>query len=249
MTGLESSAEPEAHREEAVRKWLEPGVRIYNGGYAGSGTICYYDKESNLAWIISCAHLFNSPNENKVTLEVFYKNNEKLDAPQKFTGDVVAVKIGGYENDISIITFTPDWEPNYFPISPVTYEYVKDTVLYSVGCDSASEVACYFVKVERIDKAFLVTRENSPRKGRSGGGLITEDGWYVGICVRTSDVSGNGVGFFVYLENIHKFCRENNLEWLCGVNKKDTNSLLKIIPIVDRLSPQGVYPPDYIPVP
>ena len=249
IDNIVSLAAPEPHREEAVRKYLAPGVRIRNGNISGSGTVCYYDKQKNLAWIISCSHLFRSSSEKQVIIEFFYKNDEKLSSPAKYTGDVVAAKINGYEDDISIISFTPDWQPTYFPIGKADYNYQPGKMLYSVGCDSASEVAAYFVKVVALERAFLATRENSPRPGRSGGGLITEDGWYVGICVRTSDVSGNGTGYFVHLSTIHSFCKSNNLEWLLSVEKSNSNSLLKSIPIVDRNGPQGVYPPDYVPIP
>jgi hypothetical protein len=241
---LFTNATPEEHREEAVQKWLGPTLRISNGG-VGSGTICYYDKEKKLAWIISCGHLFSSPEEKHVTLEVFYKNGKKLDSPEKFSGDVVAAKINGYEDDLSLITFTPNWEPDYFPIAQ-EYTYVSGTTLYSCGCDGATEPACYFVKVD-TEKQLLVTRENSPRPGRSGGGLFSEDGFCVAVCVRTSDRSGNGLGYFVTLTQIHAFCKLHNVEWLCSVGKK--NALLQSIPIIDRNSQQKVYPPDYIPSP
>lgn len=126
-----STAAPEAHRDEAVRKWLAPGMRIRNGGVSGSGTICYYDKEKNLAWVISCSHLFRSSSEKQVTLEFFYKNEEKLTAPQAYKGTVVAAKINGYEDDISIITFTPDWHPSYFPIGKADYKYEPGATLHT----------------------------------------------------------------------------------------------------------------------
>lgn len=126
---------------------------------------------------------------------------------------------------------------------------VLHCTLHSVGCDHASEVADYFVKVIGLERSFLATRENSPRPGRSGGGLITEDGWYVGICVRTSDVSGNGTGYFVHLNTIHAFCKANNVEHLLNVEKLQKHHFLLTIPIVDRNGPQKTYPPDHIPVP
>lgn len=248
-SNIVSAIAPEAHRDESVKKWLAPGMRIRNNDISGSGTICYYDKEKNLAWVISCSHLFRNESERQVTLEFFYKNEEKLASPQSYRGTVVAAKIRGYEDDISIITFTPDWNPSYFPIGKIDYKYEPGKILNSVGCDHASEIANYFVKVIGLERSFLATRENSPRPGRSGGGLITDDGWYVGICVRTSDVSGNGVGYFVHLNTIHKFCKENGLEHLLNVEKIQKHHFLLTIPIVDRNGPQKIYPPNYIPIP
>jgi S1-C subfamily serine protease len=228
-----STSSPEAHREAAVRKWLSPSMRIRNGG-SGSGTICYYDKEKNIAYVISCSHLFRSESEKQVTLEFFYKNEEKLPEVRKYTGDVVAAKINGYADDISIIKFTPDWHPSYFPIGKDNYKYEPGKKLYSVGCDSAGEVAAYFVKVIGLERSFLATRENSPRPGRSGGGLITEDGSYVGICVRTSDVTGNGVGYFVHLNTIHAFCKANKLDFLLNVDPIQRHHFLLTSPVEAR---------------
>lgn len=229
--GIVSATVPEPHREEAVRKWLAPSMRIRNVGVgSGSGTICYYDSEKNIAYVISCSHLFRSASEKQVTLEFFYKNEEKLPEVRKYTGDVVAAKINGYVDDISIIKFTPDWHPSYFPIGKVDYKYEPGKKLYSVGCDTASEVAAYHVKVIGLERSFLATRENSPRPGRSGGGLLTEDGYYVGICVRTSDTSGAGIGYFVHLNAIHSFCKANGLDFLLNVDRIQRHQFLLTSP-------------------
>lgn len=245
--GVTTSATPEPHREESVKKWLIPSVRIRVPGAAGSGTICHYDRSTNTAYVISCAHLFKK-GDSKATIEVFYKNEQKLASPARFNAKVLSFKVGYYADDISFMSFQPDWVPQtWFPIAPVDTNINTGTKYYSCGCDGASEVACYFVKPQGIDGAFLATRENSPRPGRSGGGLMDEDGWFVGICVRTSDVNGNGTGYFVHLKTIHDYCNSNSLSFLLKVNRP--NELLRMIPIVDRDSIQGSYPPNYIPVP
>jgi hypothetical protein len=242
-----SASAPTPNRDESVKRWLIPGVRVRVPGAAGSGTICHYDRNTNTAYVISCAHLFNR-GDTKATIEVFYKNDKKLDTPAKFDAKVVSFKVGYYADDISIMSFTPDWTlSTWFPIAPVNRSISTGETYFSVGCDGASEVACYFVKPMGIDGSFLSTKENSPRPGRSGGGLIDKDGWYVGICVRTSDVSGNGTGYFVHLKTIHDYLNANNLSFLLSVQRP--NDLLRMIPIVDRNSQQGTYPPDYIPVP
>ena len=237
---------PEPHRDESVKKYLIPSVRIRVPGAAGSGTICAYDRQKKTAYVISCAHLYDGVTK-PTTIEVFYKNDQKLDTPARYTATVVSFKKSYYGDDISFLSFQPDWEPHtWFPIAPVDHPVPNNETLFSCGCDHASEVACYFVKPMGIDGAFLATKENSPRPGRSGGGLIDKEGWYVGICVRTSDVSGNGTGYFVHLRTIHDYCQQNNLTWLLNVQRP--NDLLRMIPIVDRIERQGTYPPNYVPV-
>jgi hypothetical protein len=90
----------------------------------------------------------------------------------------------------------------------------------------------------------LVTTENSPRPGRSGGGLMTEN-FYVGICWGTSSYSGDGNGFFTPLSTIRQYNKQNGYGWLNEVNI----SWARMIPIKDRNNPQGEYPKDYIPLP
>lgn len=238
---------PEPHRGEEVRKWLIPSVRIRVPGAAGSGTICHYDKEKNIAYVVSCAHLFN-PGDTTATIEVFYKNEKKLPSPQKYKAKVLSFKVGYFGDDISFMSFEPDWVPlTWFPIASENHPVATNVRYYSCGCDGASEVACYYVKPQGIDGAFLATRENSPRPGRSGGGLMDANGWYVGICVRTSHVDGSGTGYFVHLRTLHDYCRKNNLGFLLNIPLP--NDVLRKMPIVDKTEPQGTYPINYVPVP
>jgi hypothetical protein len=217
---------PEPQRDDAVKKFLIPSLCIYNNGIIGSGTICYYDAKNNVAYVLSCAHLFYAENNN-VIVEAFYHNDKKLTTPKKYVGEIVAIKIDGYEDDIAVVKFTPDWKPVYFPISKITYRYRYNSVLNSVGCDTNSEVANYYVKVYNLKTSFLITYENSPRPGRSGGGLITNDGFIVGICARTDAVDGTGRGYYVHIVTIHKFCMDNELEFLLNNNKNQEIPLRK----------------------
>lgn len=245
--GLTSSFVPEPHRDESVKKYLIPSVRIRVPGAGGSGTICAYDKNTKIAYVVSCAHLYEGLLK-PTTIEVFYKNDKKLETPAKYAATVISFKKDFYGDDISIMSFKPDWElQNWFPIAPLTYKIPMNERLYSVGCDSLTEVACYFVKPIGFDGPFLATQENSPRRGRSGGGLIDKDGYYVGICVRTSDVSGNGTGYFVKLETIHDYCNKNGLSWLLRIDLP--NNVAQTIPIIDRNESQGNYPSNYVPIP
>lgn len=245
--GLTSNFAPQPNRDDSVKKYLVPSVRIRVPGAGGSGTICAYDKATKTAYVISCAHLYEG-SVKPTTIEVFYKNDQKLSTPAKYTATVISFKRNYYGDDISFMTFKPDWEiQTWFPIAPLNHPIPMRERLYSCGCDNLTEVACYFVKPIGSDGPFLATQENSPRPGRSGGGLIDKDGWYVGICVRTSDVSGNGTGYFVQLKTIHEYCLQNNLAWLLKVERP--NTAIQIIPIVDRNEPQGTYPPNYVPFP
>jgi hypothetical protein len=152
--------------------------------------------------------------------------------------------------DYSLLCFTPDWQPTYFPIAQVNKSLPAGTRLHSTGCDGAGEVAHYDVEVVGMRGRDLVTMKNSPRRGRSGGGLISDDGYYVGICWGSTDVTtGSGVGLFTPLPVIHEGFGKNGYGRLLGASQPPGEVSGFVIPVIDRNNPQGVYPKDYIPVP
>ena len=249
---------PEEQRGPEVRKWLAPGLKIRVSGASGSGTIVYYNPEDGYAYVQSCGHLWNgnmSAEEGlrkKLTCKVitWYHNEEKLSGEREYPAEVLY-----YSNDrgrdVSLLRFRPDWKPNYFPIAPEDYRFREGMHFHSVGCDGGREIAHYDVIYVGMKDGGgsewpdLVTTKNSPRPGRSGGGLTSSDGYYVGICWGTSDFNGGGNGFFTPLKTIRHYNERNGYGWLNDIG----HSLARKIPIMDRNNPQGSYPRDYIPLP
>lgn len=242
---------------EEYLKWLQVSVRIHVEGASGSGTIIHYDG-NEWAYIQSCGHLWGNMQNNmtseeglkrKITCKIvaFYQNGKKLLQPKTYSAEVLYYNnLGGPGggSDCSLLRFKPDWAPNYIPIAPDNYEIRPGTRFHSTGCDGGSEAANYDVKLIETDGAHFVTTENSPRPGRSGGGLM-DDNYYIAICWGTSDKSGNGVGYFTPLKTIRKLNDKNGYGWLNEIS----SSLARKIPIRDRNNPQGNYGKDYIPLP
>jgi hypothetical protein len=252
-----SKMAPIEQRDESVRKWLAPGVKIGVRGASGSGTIVYFDPKDNTAYVQSCGHLWNgnmsgteAKSRNlKCEIIIWYQNEKKIPQTKTYEGTVLYY-CNDRGRDSSLVKFTPDWVPDYFPIAPEGYPLKKDQQLHSVGCDGAREVAHYEVSVVGYQAARgsyqdLITKNNSPRPGRSGGGLMDDEGYYVGICWGTSDKSGNGIGLFTPLVTVRNQNKINGYDWL---NEVGLNPVRRI-PIKDRNNPQGQYPPDYIPTP
>lgn len=267
-----SGAAPIEQRDPEVRRYLAPSLKIQVTRASGSGTIIYYNPDDGYAYVQSCGHLWpgNMTAEEGKTrkieceVETWYKNEEKLSGTKKYKAEVL-----WYSNtrgqDSSLLRFKPDWVPSYFPIAPENFPTPPGTKLHSCGCDGGREVAHYEVEVVGEEPANnrplrglfrnrvadtpgswmdLVTRNNSPRPGRSGGGLMSND-YYVGICWGTSDVSGNGIGLFTPLATVRYMNEKNGYGWLNDVG----SSPARKIPIVDRNGPQNKYPADYIPLP
>lgn len=239
---------PIEQRDKEFANFLSASVKIRIRGSSGSGTIFYYDHIENWAYVISCGHLWSGnskydPDERKEKAEIIvWFNEEKLSESKSYEAEVLFYSNDrGY--DCSCMRFKPDWIPNYYPIAPVNYEIKKGEELNSLGCDGGSEVARYAVKFVEYRGEDLITEKNSPRPGRSGGGLITDSGWYVGICWGTSDTtSGNGIGYFTPLNSIHKTFETNNLYYLLTVNNLH-------IPIYDWENPNKKYEINFVPQP
>lgn len=242
---------PIEERNEKYRKWLSTGLKIQTNNASGSGTIIYFDSRDGYAYIQSCGHLWSGNmtaeegKNRKITCKIitWYHNNIKLTPPKDYSAEVLY-----YSNtrgrDCSLLRFKPDWTPIYLPIAPADFVIEEGIKLHSVGCDGGREVAHYDVRYIGMQGNDLTTTENSPRPGRSGGGLMTEY-YYIGICWGTTDISGNGNGFFTPLQSLREYNDKNGFGWLneAGINWAQQ------IPIIDHNNPQQKYPKDYIPLP
>lgn len=245
---------PIEQRGAEYRKYLAASVKISVSGSSGSGTIIYYDASKNIAYVASCGHLWSRGvmsaedgrrRNMRCRIIAYYHNNEKLNSPKSYDANVIFYSyIDG--QDTSLITFHPDWKPDYFPIAPENYQYKYGHIAHSCGCDHGSEVAHYAVRLNTLTQD-LVTDQNSPRPGRSGGGLMDDEGYYIGTCWGTQYVDGSGQGFFTPLTAIHRFWRQQTgYEFL--LNQK-VGGNARNIPVIDQTEEQGKYDPDYILLP
>lgn len=258
---LKHGGEPVAQRGKEFRKWLSAGVKIKiekrsmirTDVFSGSGTIVFYNNKTNWAYVQSCGHLWDgnmSASEGKkrqvrCKIITWYHNDTKLDKPEEYIAEVLY-----YNNstgaDVSLLRFKPKWKPKYFPIATKGYELKINQRLHSIGCDKGNEVAHYDVRFigVRSKENDYVTTENSPRPGRSGGGLLT-DMYYIGVCWGTSSRNGEGNGYFTKLSAVRKYNKMNGFGWLNEI----TPYWARMLPIIDHNNPQGEYNEDYIPLP
>lgn len=245
---------PVPQRGEEFRQYLAASVKIglLDGG-SGSGTICYHDPDKNIAYVATCGHLWSRGQANeeealqanlKCKIIVYYHNFEKLSIPKEYEGTMLFYSyVRGM--DTCLVAFKPDWTPDYFPIAPVNYSIPIGSRQHSCGSDGGTEVAHYDVEILGIFGSDLVTTDNSPRPGRSGGGLLSEDGFYIATCWGTQYKDGTGQGYFTPLSAIHQFwIRQPSYRFLLNIEKHLPGQLL---PIIDRTG--GKYPRDYILIP
>lgn len=235
--------QPNAERDQKYKKFLSASVKIVNGYSSGSGTICHYDNKENYAYVVSCGHLwsgnrlYDPQNITKAKIIAWYNEN-KLEQPKTYEAEVLFwCNDRGF--DSSLLRFKPDWEPCCFSIAK-DFNYTKNLTLNSLGCDGGTEVARYEVNVIKLNDVDIITRNNSPRPGRSGGGLLTNEGELVGICWGTSEIDGSGIGYFTSLESIKVVFEKNNFDWILKQY---------LIKIIDYENPSKKYTKEYIPIP
>lgn len=253
LVGYHGSA-PVEQRGYEFRKWLAPSVKIAVSGGSGSGTIVYYDRTKNIAYVATCGHLWDWGSmtaeeglRRNMTCKIitWYQNDKKLSEPKTYTAKVIFyTHVSGA--DTALVTFQPDWVPAYFPIASVDYKYKEGSMAHSVGCDGGDEVAHYEVQIVGLYGKSLTTVRNSPRPGRSGGGLM-DDKLYIATCVATSNVDGSGEGYFTPLSTIHQVWSKNGYDFLLKI--KPGIDMARSIKIIDRNSRQKSYEKDYILVP
>lgn len=240
---------PIEQRDGNYIKFLAASVKLSVNGASGSGTICYYDSLTNWAYVLSCGHLWSgnksyvqSENKEKIKIITWYHNDKKLEKPKIYEGEILFwSNERGY--DVSLVRFQPDWIPSYFPIAK-NFKGSNGDFLNSMGCDGGREVARYEVEFLELRKIDLITERNSPRPGRSGGGLVTNEGKLVGICWGTSDVSGDGIGYFTPISSIQKVLLDNEHDWLLHISQ----DAQKII-IYDWQNHKNKYNEDFIVMP
>jgi len=264
-----AGSEPIDQRGVEFAKYLSASVKIDVSAGSGSGTIVYYDPQKNLAYVASCGHLWNhgvftqeqaekNPLYCKVTM--WWQNGKKLPTPKSYNA---RVQFYSYlpGQDTSLLTFTPDFTPTYFPIAPANYQYKPGKHAHSLGCDGGREVAHYDIRIVGLsgtpplegwtydptkDGIDLVTEENSPRPGRSGGGLMDDSGYYIATCVATEYRNGTGRGYFTCLQTIHNFWKQQkNFSFLLDIHL----GVAKDIPIKNRKGSKDIVDSSYILLP
>ena len=195
---------------------LRATVKIVNltTNLEASGVII--KQEAKAVYFLTAAHIAKP--DDKLAISVF--TAESYPKPSE-TYKSATVLASDTEKDIAVIRlFTTDTMPGVLPLCPPKKVVdVKDFPALSVGCGDDKAPACRVemvlrrIKVQRPrEKGTTLTWETvaAQARGRSGGPLVDKRGFVVGVASGTNDDHG----YYVHVDEINRFLKENALERL-----------------------------------
>ena len=212
----------------------ETVVRItlkYNDS-PGSGTVISSTDEESI--ILTCAHIFHvkgtqpRPDQFKLPVQVELFDG-KLGGPGGQTVRPLGRPMGGevidydFGRDVALVRIRPGRVLPASPIVPEGWSPREGMKMSTVGCTNGEDATAWSTTI--TDPSFSGLSEKpdyeaiqclySPRRGRSGCGLFTEDGYLAGVCNYAFD-SRISRGLYASPNSIRAILDRNNLSFLYG---------------------------------
>jgi|GEM_PF-617126 len=196
-----SAAFPEMSAMLPENPFLKATVRLRVDGNQshdwGTGTII--DARNGKALILTCGHIFHS-SQGKGAIEIDLFSDRSL---KKIKGELIQ-----YNNalDIAFVMMTPPFPVSAVPLAPIDYSPHDGDFVSSTGCDGGAEptlrqhrIQCVSCAASATNPSFYFIKvDNPPVRGRSGGGLFSQNGYLIGVC----NLADQTDGFFAPLSVI-----------------------------------------------
>jgi hypothetical protein len=157
---------------------FQASVRV-NYPFASSGTVFKVipNDKGYTSYILSTGHM---KKREEPEIEFFFMDGEKLEKSLKVKGNILFLVENSEKGvDFSLIEVTTKGKPSFVPIAKKDAK--KGDKCLSVGCDNASKPKCYSCTILSLGKRDYILENDSPRAGRSGGGLFLNHE-IVGVC-------------------------------------------------------------------
>ena len=193
--------------------WLQATVRLRvespSGHDWGTGTII--DARNGDALILTCGHIFrDSQGQGRVEVDLYCGNTSR-----RVPG--VCLKYDADQLDLGLVKISPQFDVDVIPIAPPGTELWEKMPLLSTGCDNGSNPTIRQHHVRSLGNVapfigapfHYIQVDNAPVQGRSGGGIFTENGYLVGVCVAGN--SDDNEGLFVPVSVIRNELDKANL--------------------------------------
>ena len=190
-TAQAAPAKPVGRAQSAVETPVAPPVRGQpfpatvrirvkdpSGDDVGTGTIIHNADGRSL--VLTCGHLFKNWDEKKSRLqvEVFEKGTGRVILGRKLAADL--------EADVALISIPSDQPLPSCTLAARGSRPTKGTPLISVGCNGGAPPTLERHKVVALNRYTgpdNLECTGVPVRGRSGGGLFTQTGEVVGVCM------------------------------------------------------------------
>ena len=243
--GPADSAAGSRHRAKLAHDaTFRPTVIIRKGNSQGSGTVIASSQGESL--ILTASHVARAKDKGPILVEV-HRYNMGVETrlpeegwPLSFAAELVAADPVG---DVALLRISgkPAF-PFVARLAAEGNEPKRGTVVISVGIDGGESLRSWSTQIQETasfamdssrdgnpellvtqpDRRFLLTAK-PPAHGRSGGGLYSQAGALVGVCVGriAMEKQKRPQGLFASIESVRKLLRENDLERVLGV--ADTN--------------------------
>jgi len=195
---------------------LHATVKVVNFTTNLEASAVVIKQEAKAVYFLTAAHVAKP--DDKLAISVFTAESYPKAAEVYKTATVLA---SDPEKDIAVIRlFTTDTMPGVLPLCPPKKVVDgKDFPALSVGCGDGKAPVCRVemvlrkIKVQRPrEKGTTLTWEAAAAqpKGRSGSPLVDKRGFVVGVASGTNDDHG----YYVHIDEINRFLKENALERL-----------------------------------
>ena len=193
--------------------WLQATVRLRvespSGHDWGTGTII--DARNGDALILTCGHIFrDSQGQGRIEVDLYCGNTSR-----RVPG--VCLKYDADQLDLGLVKISPQFDVDVIPVAPPSTELWENMPLLSTGCDNGSNPTIRQHHVRSLGNVapfvgapfHYIQVDNAPVQGRSGGGIFTETGYLVGVCVAGN--SDENEGLFVPVSVIRNELDKANL--------------------------------------
>ncbi len=166
------------------------------GNSYGSGTII--DVRNGEALVLTCGHLFrDSDGKGDIRVDLFGPGN-----PQQVPGRLIGCDL---EKDVGLVSIPARTALQAIHVAPPGYTLHKGDPVATIGCSNAAPPTVQSSHVDSIDRFrgppnFQIAGQ--PVQGRSGGGVVSADGFVIGVC-NAADPEDNE-GLYAALASIYK---------------------------------------------
>jgi serine protease Do len=189
---------------------LNATVRVVAPDSSAIGSGVIVQQSGAFVYIITAAHLV----EKTETAEVAVYSAQSLPKPAKVyaKAQVIARSQGP---DLALLRLvTRDPMPGVLPILPPGKELADKFAALTCGLDADKVPACWTdtvngkkaIRKPSGEMSTVWELEREPNPGRSGGPLLDKRGFVIGIGSGRSA----GKGYYVHLDEIHRFLKQND---------------------------------------